>query len=94
MGVPLRDVWNVQPERLSPVWTLHKSRKSAECILWSHHFGLIQSQGVRSTEEIVSVQEEWRAAMRAGLRRRVRVNGRRPDTPDEACASRTPPVSA
>ena len=73
MGVLLRDVWNFQQERLSPMWTLTKGQKTAECVVWSHHFGwelrlsvgadLIQSQVVRSAEELVELQERWRAAM-------------------------------
>ena len=71
--MPLRDVWNFQQERLSPVWTLRRGHKTAECVAWSHHFGwelrltidgeLIQSHVVRSTEELVGVQEAWKAAM-------------------------------
>jgi hypothetical protein len=73
MDIPLRDAWGFQPERLSPAWTLHKGRKAAQLDVWSSVFGwelrlsigqeLIQSQVVRSAEELTTVQAEWRAAM-------------------------------
>ena len=73
MQTPRRLVWNDRPERLQLVWTLHKGCKTARCELWSHEFGwelrlfagnvLVQSQVVRSTEELVNTQDTWRAAM-------------------------------
>jgi hypothetical protein len=69
----LRFIWNDRQERLSPVWTLHKGRKTAHCDVWSHQFGwelrllvsqeLMPSQVVRSPKELAEVQEQWRVAM-------------------------------
>jgi hypothetical protein len=69
-----------QPERLSPAWTLTKGTKTAVCEVWSHVFGfelraligpeLVQSHVCRSQEDMIRVQDEWRAAFEAkGWRR-------------------------
>jgi len=69
--VPRREFWT-QPERLSPAWTLAKNGKTASCEVWSHVLGfelracvgaeLVQSQVCRSQEDLIRLQEEWRAA--------------------------------
>lgn len=61
-----------RPERLFPAWTLHKGARTAECVVWSHQFGLelrvtigdelIQSAVIRSQEDLIATQESWRAA--------------------------------
>jgi hypothetical protein len=65
----------IQPERLSPAWTLTKGPKTAVCEVWSHVLRvelralvgaeLVQSQVCRSQEELTRVQDEWRAAFEA-----------------------------
>jgi hypothetical protein len=77
MAVSQRPDWYGEQQRLSPAWTLHKGRKAAKCVVWSHQFGwelrlivgteLIQSQVCRSQPELIEVQEQWRAAMLAKL---------------------------
>ena len=63
-------------ELLSPVWTLSKGRTSAVCTAWSHQFGfelrlviagdeLPRTQVVTNHEDLVRLQEEWRAALEA-----------------------------
>jgi hypothetical protein len=64
-----------KPERLSPAWALTKGGKTATCEVWSHVLGfelrafvgaeLVQSQVCRSQDELVRVQDEWRAAFEA-----------------------------
>jgi hypothetical protein len=74
MNTPLRDVWwNFRSERLEPVWTVKKNRKTGVCEVWSHHFGwelrlviaseVIQSQVVRSPREFADMQDQWKTAM-------------------------------
>jgi hypothetical protein len=69
--IPQREHWS-GPERLSPGWTLSKDRKTAECVVWSHQFGfelrvtigadLVQSQVCRTQQDLINIQETWRAA--------------------------------
>jgi hypothetical protein len=57
----------------SPVWTLHKGRKVARCVVWPHQFGwelrltaaleLLQTHVCRSETELIETQEQWKAAM-------------------------------
>jgi hypothetical protein len=71
----LRREFFTQPERLSPAWTLTKSNKTTTCEVWSHVLGfelralvsaeLVQSQVCKSQDEMIRVQEEWRAAFEA-----------------------------
>jgi hypothetical protein len=72
--IPRREFFT-QPERLSPAWTLTKGRKTANWEVWSHEFGfelravvgseLVQSQVCRSQDDLIRVQEEWRALFEA-----------------------------
>jgi hypothetical protein len=39
MTVLQRFDWHEEPQQLSPAWTLHKGRKTARCMVWSHVFG-------------------------------------------------------
>ncbi len=61
---------------LSPVWTLRKGTKTATCEAWSHQFGfelrltiddddLPRTQTCPSADDLVRVQEDWRAALTA-----------------------------
>jgi hypothetical protein len=61
-------------ELLSPAWTLTKGRATAACTVWSNQFGfelrlviagddLPRTQVVRTQEDLIRVQEEWRAAL-------------------------------
>jgi hypothetical protein len=61
------------PAFLGNAWALTKGARIARCELFSHQFGwelrlmigeLVRSQVCRTTDEILSVQEEWRAALR------------------------------
>jgi hypothetical protein len=70
--IPQREHF-IGPERLSPEWTLTKDRKTATCEVWSHEFGfelrltvateLPQSEVCRTQEDLVAVQERWRAGL-------------------------------
>jgi hypothetical protein len=68
----LRDVWNGTPAHLEDVWTLRKRDHVARCMLLSHEFGwelrlevgeLFRTQVCRSSEEIRTTAENWKAAM-------------------------------
>jgi hypothetical protein len=63
-------------EQLSPAWTLRKGQRSAACTVWSHEFGfelrlvvsgdpLPRTEVCRSHEDLITKQEEWRAAYTA-----------------------------
>ena len=67
-----REVWNGHPVALGIAWTLTKRNRVAQCLLFSHQFGwelrlevgqLFRTQVCRTTEEILDVQESWKAAM-------------------------------
>jgi hypothetical protein len=72
--IPRRECFT-QPERLSPAWTLTKGPKTAVCEVWSHVLGvelravvgaeLVQSRVCRSQDDMIRVQDEWRAAFEA-----------------------------
>jgi hypothetical protein len=72
--IPRREFFT-QAERLSTAWMLTKGTKTATCEAWSHVFGvelralvgaeLVQSQVCRSQEDVIRVQDEWRAAFEA-----------------------------
>jgi hypothetical protein len=57
---------------LGIAWTLKKRDHVAQCVLFSHQFGwelrlevgeLFRTHVCRSTEEILDVQEAWKAGM-------------------------------
>lgn len=63
-------------EQLSPGWTLQKGQRRATCTIWSHQFGfelrlaisgdsLPRTQVCRTQEDLVALQEHWRAALEA-----------------------------
>ena len=62
------------PELLSPAWTLTKGPRVAACTVWSHQFGfelrlvvdgddLPRTQVCPSHEDLIALQETWRAAL-------------------------------
>ena len=64
------------PQQLSPAWTLSKGQRSAVCTIWSHEFGfevrlvlsgdpLPRTEVCRSQEDLIAVQDTWRAALEA-----------------------------
>lgn len=71
--IPQREHFN-GAEQLSPAWTLTKGRKIAVCTVWSHQFGfelrlvlsgdsLPRTQVCTTHEDLIALQEEWRAAL-------------------------------
>ena len=71
---PQREHWDGNPVELGSAWTLRKGERVAHCILVSHQLGwelrlitpdLLRSHVCRSSEEILSTHEEWKAAMLA-----------------------------
>jgi hypothetical protein len=68
-----RPDWYGEPVRLSTVWTLTKGARTVQCVLYSHQFGwelrlsygqtLVRSQVCRSVDEVLTIQEQWNAAM-------------------------------
>jgi hypothetical protein len=68
----LREDWYGDPIELGDAWILHKGEKVARCLLVTHPLGwelrlmttdLLRSQVCRSSEEILSAHEQWKAAM-------------------------------
>jgi len=72
--IPRREHFN-EPQLLSPAWTLRKGAKTVECAVWTHVLGvelrafvgdeLLQTHVCKSQEEVIRVQDEWRAAFEA-----------------------------
>ena len=72
-----RSDWAGEPLRVRIAWQLRKEKPTgpihAICIAWTHPLGyelrldvdgsLIRSRVARSNDEILTAQEEWRAAM-------------------------------
>lgn len=74
MTTPHREHWAGNPVELGDAWTLRKGDKVARCILASHELGwelrlmtsdLLRSQVCRSSEEVLTTDERWKAAMLA-----------------------------
>lgn len=72
MEIQLREHWTGPPVSLGKAWTLGKGRHIAVCELFSHQFGwelrltigpLLRTQVCRGTDDVLRVQEEWRAAL-------------------------------
>ena len=71
--IPLREYWQGPPVRISSGWNLTKGTHVAECVLYAHEFGwelrllidreLPMSQVRRSTNDVLSTGEQWKAAM-------------------------------
>jgi len=89
----MREHFN-EPERLGPVWTLTKGRRTADCRLWSHQFGfelrliisdddLPRTQVVCSQEDLIRMQEQWprRSRRRAGRSKSGRAHDASGDLP-------------
>ncbi len=73
--IPQREHF-ARAEQLSPAWTLRKGSNSADCTIWSNQFGfelrlaisgddLPRTLVVRTHEDLIRAQEEWRAALEA-----------------------------
>ena len=69
--VPRREQWH-EPEPLGDAWTLRKGDKTARCYLQTHVLGwelvlvttdVIRTQVCKTTEEVHSTHEAWKAAM-------------------------------
>ena len=69
---PQRENWAGHPVDCGDAWVLRKGRKVARCSLVTHQLGwelrlittdLLRSQVCRSTDEILSTHESWKAAM-------------------------------
>jgi hypothetical protein len=67
-----REQWDGDPVELGDAWTLRKGQRLARCALFSHPFGwelrlmvgeLVRSKVCRTQDEILTTQENWRAAM-------------------------------
>jgi hypothetical protein len=68
-----REYWDGHPVELGDAWTLRKEDKVARCILVSHPLGwelglmtsdLLRSQVCRSSDEVLTTLELWKAAHR------------------------------
>jgi hypothetical protein len=69
---PQREFWDGHPVTLGEAWRMEKGGRVARCLLMSHQFGwelrltvgdLLRTQVCRSTDEILTTQESWKAAM-------------------------------
>ena len=67
-----REHWDGHPVELGDTWVLRKGARLARCALFSHQFGwelrlmvgeLVRSQVCRSQDEILTTQENWKAAI-------------------------------
>ena len=72
MNVQLREGWSGEAAFLGNAWTMTKGTRTATCALYSHQFGwelrltiseLLRTQVCRGTDDVLRVQEEWRAAL-------------------------------
>jgi hypothetical protein len=72
ISVYLRPYWSGYPVELGDAWRLYKRDREARCQLWSHEFGfelrlvigeLMRSQVCKTSDEVLDVQESWKAAM-------------------------------
>lgn len=72
MQVQQREHWSGGPAFLGNAWMLTKAGRTATCALHSHDFGwelrltigeLVRTQVCRTSEEVLSVQEDWRRAL-------------------------------
>lgn len=71
--IPQREHFD-RAELLSPAWRLTKDNRTAACDVWSHEFGFElrltlagddfpRTQVCHSHEEMISHQDDWRAAL-------------------------------
>ena len=71
---PQREYWTGEQTELGDAWTLRKDAKVARCVLLSDLFGyelrlvvgaddLLQSQVCRSSDEVLTTHDQWKAAM-------------------------------
>jgi hypothetical protein len=67
--------WQGAPVSLGELFILHKSRREAKCLLWTHQFGwelrlvvgsqleIVQTQVCRIEDEVLTTGEQWKTAM-------------------------------
>lgn len=70
-----RPRWHGTPLQLGELFVLHKNRRAARAVLFTHQLGwevrlmigaqseVVQTQVCRTEEEVLSTDEQWRAAM-------------------------------
>jgi hypothetical protein len=71
-----RPDWHGTPIEPGELFVLHKNRREAKAIIFTHQLGwevrlligaqseVVQSQACRSQEEVLDCGEQWKAAMR------------------------------
>ena len=71
-NIPQREYWDGHPVDLGDAWVLRKGDKVARCSLVTHQLGfelrlittdLVRSQVCRSSDEVLTTHEQWKAAM-------------------------------
>jgi len=75
MDVPHRPDWHGSPVHLGELFMVRKNQVEARCVLRSHQFGwelclqvglnrdFLQTQVCRTQDEVLTIGEQWRAAM-------------------------------
>ena len=72
MDVHQREQWNGEAAFLGNAWVMTNGERTATCALFAHQFGwelrltigeLLRTQVCRATDDVLRVQEEWRAVM-------------------------------
>ena len=70
-----RFIWNGTPREIGDLFRLHKNRREARAVIFSHVFGwevrllvgsqreVVQTQVCRTQDEVLSTGEQWKAAM-------------------------------
>jgi hypothetical protein len=70
-----RPDWYGTPIALGELFILHKARRLAKCMLWTHQFGwelrlvvgshleVQQTQVCRTQDEVLDTSEQWKVAM-------------------------------
>lgn len=71
-----RSNWHGTPVALGELFILHKNRREAKALLFTHQLGwevrlivgaqaeVVQTQVCRTQEEVLSTAEQWNAAMK------------------------------
>ena len=70
-----RFTWNGAPREIGDLFRLHKNRREARAVIFSHVFGwevrllvgsqleVVQTQVCRTQDEVLSTGDQWKAAM-------------------------------
>jgi hypothetical protein len=70
-----RPDWHGTPKELGELFILHKNRRKAKAVIFTHQLGwevrlvigaqleAVQTQACRTQEEVLSTGEQWKAAM-------------------------------